>query len=125
MAVHFYSSLFRSDEEATRVFPTGLFPPISTEMYSGLATDYSINEAKMALKGMGSSKVPCPNGFNPGFFKHTWDVMGSAIYAFAQDILVGKEISEEAASALLILIPKGTTHLQSKFFGLQVCVMLV
>lgn len=116
MALQFYDSLFLSNPEANGVFPTGLFPPIPMSMRLGLEADYSIDETKRALQGMGSSKAPGPDGFHPGFFKHTWDMTGSAVHDFAKDILGGKEVFEEAAEALLVLIPKDTKPTSIKGF---------
>lgn len=38
-------------------FPTSFFPPIFADFSLVLVADYSINETKLALKGMGSSKA--------------------------------------------------------------------
>lgn len=42
----------------------------------------------------------------PGFFKTTWDIAGAAVNGFTHGILGGKEVSEEEAEALLMLVPK-------------------
>lgn len=106
MAVQFYETLFHSVAVAIGDFPTGFFPQISVGLMLGLEADHSINETKKALRGMGSLKALGPDGFHPRFFKHTWGTTGSAIHTFAQGILRGKEVSEEIAKPLLVLIPK-------------------
>lgn len=67
-----------------------------------------MEETKKALKEMGSWKAPGPNRYQPGFIKNTWDIIGHDVHQFVQGVIKGKEVSNEAASALLVLVPKET-----------------
>lgn len=55
---------------------------------------------------MWSLKTPGPDGFQPLFFKKTWNITGQALHNFAQDVLKGADFPAEAAEAMLVLIPK-------------------
>lgn len=65
-----------------------------------------MSEAKKALSEMGSWEAPGPDGYQPGFFKHTWEITGQQVYSFAQAILNGGDVTSEDAKALLVLVPK-------------------
>lgn len=67
---------------------------------------------------MGSLKSPRTDGFQPLFFKRTWAKTGAALGSFILGTLRGEEISEEAAAALLVLIPKEETPASIRNFRL-------
>lgn len=85
----------------------------------------AIREAKVtmavtlkALSEMESWKSLGPDGYQLGFFRKTWEVTGSAVHRFVQDILKRDEISKEAAETLLVLIPKEAKPMSLKNFRL-------
>lgn len=51
-------------------------------------------------------KAPGPDGFQPIFFKRTWEITGQAVHSFVHGVLKGGEVPLEALEALLVLIPK-------------------
>lgn len=65
---------------------------------------------------MGSWEAPGPDGYQPGFFKKTWDTTRACVHQFVKEILEGKEVLEEAAVALLVLVPKQTKPCVLKYF---------
>lgn len=68
-------------------------------------TEISMTDIERALSKMGSWKAPGPDGYQAGFFKKTWATTGPAIHKFVQEVMKGGEISEDATTTLLVLVP--------------------
>lgn len=107
MAVSFYESLFKSEPRRGGQFIHGAFPPIDPGLMDTLDKEATEDEIRNALRSMGSYKAPGPDGFQPVFFKKTWNTTGAAVTKFVREVLRGEPIPEGAAEALLVLIPKG------------------
>lgn len=78
----------------------GFFPPLNKVVMRNLEVDFSLEDTKKALMGMGSLKAPGPNGYQPIFFKSTWVVTGEALHNFSQKTF------REKGSQPKLLIPK-------------------
>lgn len=108
LAVSYYDALFKSAEgSGRREFISGAFLVIGEDMRVALKGELSEEEMKKDLKGMGSYKAPGSDGYQVVFFKDTWDITAKAIRSFVKDILGGGDLPEDAAEALLVLIPNG------------------
>lgn len=68
--------------------------------------ELSMEETWTTLNSMDSFKATGPDGYHSVFFKRTQQITGSALYSVVRNILERGSIPEEAADALLILIPK-------------------
>lgn len=108
MSVNFYSSLFRYDPNANGRFISDLFPPIAEKVKSVLRSNYSMTKCQTTLNAMGSLKASGPDGFPPSFFMKAWEITGPTVYRFVHEVLDGSDVPKEAATALLVLIPKET-----------------
>lgn len=108
MAVQYYKELFSSRKEPGGDFITEHFPTIGMNTKKELSRDVSMEEALKALKGMGSYKAPRPDGFQAIFYKKTWSKIGKSVHSFVKKMLEDGEVLEEAAEAILMLIPKET-----------------
>lgn len=84
----------------------GCFPRINEAMRDRIEADFSIEETKNALRAMESLKAPGPDGYQPIFFKRTWEVTGTTLQEFTQRIIGGEEMPVAAAEVLPVLIPK-------------------
>lgn len=73
-----------------------------------LGKEVDMGETKQALKDMGSYRAPGLDGFQAIFLKKTWHTMGETVHHFVKKVFEDGNISEGAAEALLVLIPKGT-----------------
>lgn len=82
----FYIDLFKSDATCGGDFIMGRFPQL-TEQLGKLGAAYNIEETQRALLSMCSLKAPGPDGFQPIFFKETWEITGSALHSFARGVL--------------------------------------
>lgn len=106
MALDYYKNLFTTDPSAGGEFITGGFPRVEDSLLEELSKDVSEEETWRALKDMGSYKDPGPDGFQAIFFKRTCEVTGVAVHAFVKAAIEEGVLSEEAAAASLVLIPK-------------------
>lgn len=89
-------------------FITGSFPRIDASTGELLEKEVEMEETERALRSMGSYRAPGPDGFQPIFFKKTWHTTGAAVHSFVKKVFEDGDIPEEAAEAILVLIPKGT-----------------
>lgn len=104
--VRLYEELSTPSGRTKVNFMRNCYPQISEEDQSCLQAEYSIAETKKALNGMGSMKAPGPDGYQALFFKRTWERTSHALHHFSLGVLKGEEFPNEAAEALLVLIPK-------------------
>lgn len=102
----FYKDLSTASPTAVGDFMRGCFPPLNEHTRQALAASFLFEDTSNALRGMGSMKAPGPDGYQPIFFEHTWEVTGHALHQFTQRILEGEEVPLDAAEVLLVLIPK-------------------
>lgn len=106
LAVDFFSNLFKSDHQGPHEFICGEFPTMENEHNAAWCEEWMTNEIEKALREMGAWKAPGPNGYQPGFYKATWETTGQSVLKFVLDTLKDKEIPEEDAEATLVLIAK-------------------
>lgn len=66
----------------------------------------TLDEVKDALSSMGFEKAPGPEGFNAGFFKLHWELMGSLLPRVVLHCLKSGKISKPLAATSIHLIPK-------------------
>lgn len=87
-----------------------------------LTKEVSKEEIRRALVKMGSYKALGPDGFQPIFFKETWNINGMTVCAFVKGIMDGQPVPEEYAEALLVLISKeGQPESMKGFRPLSLC----
>lgn len=65
---------------------------------------------KKAFSAMGSWKAPGPDGYQPGFFKRTWETTGQSVHRFVQELLRGEEVTNDDIEVLLVMVPKEKSH---------------
>ncbi|XP_031120802.1 uncharacterized protein LOC116024038 [Ipomoea triloba] len=65
-----------------------------------------MDEIKTALFSMFPNKDPGPDGMNPGFYQHYWDVVGGDVSAFVIDCLNSCTFPEGLNDTNVVLIPK-------------------
>lgn len=53
---------------------------ISHEDNMSLTSDFTIDDFRAAAFSMQADKCPGPDGFNPGFYHHFWDMCGKEVY---------------------------------------------
>lgn len=108
MAVELYSKLFRADQSRGGDFTAGHFPDLLQLQREVWDAEWTMSKAKKSLSEMGSWKAPGLDGYQPGFFKRTWDVTGQSLYRFVDGLLKEGEVTKEDLKALLVMVPKET-----------------
>ncbi|XP_019158004.1 PREDICTED: uncharacterized protein LOC109154732 [Ipomoea nil] len=71
-------------------------PRVSLEQNNELLRPFVPEEVKTALFSMFPDKAPGPNGMNPGFYQHFWDVVGGDVSQMKP--LMGDLISESQSA---------------------------
>lgn len=107
LAMEFYKRLFTFDHEAGRSLMRGCFSLLDGTVKRRPQEGFSLEDTKKPLMSMEPLKALGPDGFQPIFFKSTWEVTGEALHKFTQRVLGGEQVSPEVDEALLVLIPKG------------------
>lgn len=81
--------------------------PLITDAHNEtLSRRVTIQEVKTALFDMKSEKSPGPDGLNPGFFQHFWDIIGSDLLTFCADFFRTGNLPDNINSTNIVLIPK-------------------
>jgi len=79
---------------------------VTEDMNNMLLMPYSDVEIYEALKMMGPTKSPGPDGFNDLFFLHNWDIIGKDVVSLVKTILSGGGLPPKLNHTHVVLIPK-------------------
>ncbi|KAA3453235.1 reverse transcriptase [Gossypium australe] len=86
----YFENLFSSKGVANpSKVPEGIKRSISHEINEGLQSPFREEEVRTTLNGMGSTKVPRPDGFPALFFQKYWHIVGKEVLEFCLGILNG------------------------------------
>lgn len=101
-------------------FIKGCFPTIDTITKEELCREVSIEETLRAPKSMGAYKALGLDDFQSIFFKKTWSKIGEEVHSFVKRMLEDREVLEEAAEPILVLVPKEKSLALYEGFDLSV-----
>ncbi|KAA3455702.1 reverse transcriptase [Gossypium australe] len=106
-AKNYFENLFTSKGVADpRVILEGIEGNISVETNKCLQAPFREDEVRMALKGMGPTKAPGPDGFPVTFFQKYWHIVGKEVLGFCLGVLnEGREV-DAVNITNIVLIPK-------------------
>ncbi|GAU25702.1 hypothetical protein TSUD_216310 [Trifolium subterraneum] len=93
---------------------------ISLEDNNILTAPFSLAEFKIAGFSMEADKCPGPDGFNPGFYQHFWELCGHEIYNAACAWLPSGDFPPNLNSTNIALIPKGRSILDNAMTTIQI-----
>ncbi|KAA3475146.1 reverse transcriptase [Gossypium australe] len=103
----YFENLFTSKGVADpREILEGIEGSISVEINESLQAPFREDEVRMALKGMGPTKAPGPDGFPAIFFQKYWHIVGKEVLRFCLGVLNEGKEAGSANMTNIVLIPK-------------------
>jgi hypothetical protein len=105
-AWQFFRDKFRNPYGLRPTLEGCTFKQLSDSDRNLLVAPFSSAEFKAAVWDCGSNKAPGPDGFNFGFIKRFWDVLGTYFCSVFEQFYNSGEISKGCSSSFITLIPK-------------------
>ncbi|KAG7599606.1 Endonuclease/exonuclease/phosphatase superfamily [Arabidopsis suecica] len=108
LAVNYYKRLYSMEDVDSdfEQLPSVGFTRLPREELQELSRPYTKEDVEKAVRSMGQYKAPGPDGFQPGFYQHCWDVVGCSVTKFVLDFFATSNLPEETNDALVVLIAK-------------------
>lgn len=79
--MEYYDRLFKYEARVGGQFNTGAFLPLEAGVCEDPTKEYTEEETRLALRGIGSYKAPGLDGYQAVFFKSSWSVVGTAVHS--------------------------------------------
>ena len=79
-----------------------------------LTANFSKEEFRVAIFSMNSDKCPGPDGYNPGFYQHFWNVCSDDIFKDCCEWLNTGHFPSSLNTTNIALIPKGNSQTSMK-----------
>ncbi|XP_010484806.1 PREDICTED: uncharacterized protein LOC104763089 [Camelina sativa] len=73
---------------------------------TALNRPFLATEVEFSIRCMGKYKAPGPDGFQPIFYQHCWDMVGTSVTRFVLDFFETGVLPRELNDALVVLIAK-------------------
>lgn len=73
--------------------PLAGFVRLTQAELRALNLPFTTAEVEDAIRRMGQFKAPGPDGFQPGFYQHCWDVVGNSVTKFVLDFFRDKGVT--------------------------------
>ncbi|KAG7579838.1 Ribonuclease H domain [Arabidopsis thaliana x Arabidopsis arenosa] len=108
LAVDYYQRLYSMvdiDQEVDSLPKEG-FTRLTREELQELNKPFSPKEIENSVRSMGKYKAPGPDGFQPVFYQHCWEVVGPSVVRFVLDFFETGALPPETNDALIVLIAK-------------------
>jgi hypothetical protein len=107
IAREYFSNLFQKQASARDEVLNVITATITTEDNEKLLEPFVLEEFREAIFFMEADKCPGPDGFNPGFYQHFWDICGKDIFDADCSWLDSGVFPPGLNSTNIALIPKG------------------
>lgn len=110
LAIGYYRRLYSivDVDEVVPKLPREGFVALSQADYTHLNKPFSAEEVLKAIRGMGKYKAPGPDGFQPVFYQHCWDIVGDLVVRFVLDFFRTGELPPNTNDVLIVLLEKVT-----------------
>ncbi|PNX80358.1 ribonuclease H, partial [Trifolium pratense] len=106
VAKNYFDHLFRANATVQDPILSLVSPKITLEDNERLVAPITKDELKEALFQMHPDKSPGPDGFNPAFYQHFWDLCSNDIYEAAKEWLERGYFPSSLNETNICLIPK-------------------
>ncbi|KAG7547784.1 Ribonuclease H domain [Arabidopsis suecica] len=108
LAINYYQRLYSMEDVDAVVekLPINGFERLTHEEKTGLNKLFTAQEVEATIRSMGKYKAPGPDGFQPVFYQHCWDVVGNSVVRFVLDFFATGELPPDMNAALVVLIAK-------------------
>ncbi|XP_031104893.1 uncharacterized protein LOC116009862 [Ipomoea triloba] len=108
VVLNYFHDIFASNVSTTNLdsFTASITPRVTQEHNTALLRPFELEEVKAALLSMFPDKAPGPDGMNPGFYQHYWDVVGGDVSAFVLNCLNSSSFPPGLNDTNVVLIPK-------------------
>ncbi|GAU45954.1 hypothetical protein TSUD_301630 [Trifolium subterraneum] len=106
VALNYFNHLFKSNPTVHEPVLSLISPKITREDNERLDRPITREELKEALFQMHPDKAPGPDGFNPAFYQHFWDLCGDDIFEAAKEWLGKGYFPSSLNKTNICLIPK-------------------
>jgi hypothetical protein len=105
-ARNYFDHLFQANTTSHDPILSIIAPKITQEDNDRLVAPITKEELKEALFQMHPDKAPGPDGFNPAFYQHFWDLCGSDIFEATKEWLDRGYFPSSLNETNICLIPK-------------------
>lgn len=103
----YFSNLFHADSFVNVThLQVPLVPRLNQEGVAALMAPVTMEEVHKAVFSMKSYKAPGPDGFQPLFFKHFWEIICEDVWGFGRQAFIHSYSDKCIAEILIVLIPK-------------------
>ncbi|KAL8151704.1 hypothetical protein V2J09_021512, partial [Rumex salicifolius] len=108
MVTQYYQRLYSMDDVTLELsaLPSGGFVDLNPSECDRLNKPFSSAEIEAAVRSMGRYKAPGPDGFQPVFYQHCWDVVGPSVVRFVFEFFETGCLPRSTNDALIVLIGK-------------------
>lgn len=102
----YYTNIFSGTDQVANFPVNDNEVQVSEEQNKALTEKLTFAEFTEAIKSMHPDKASGPDGLNPAFFQHFWNLFGKEVFKCCQDWLEDGAFSASVNDTTLVLIPK-------------------
>ena len=106
VTVDYFQNLFRKCGNQAVLNLDYVGRRVSSDQNDKLVAPFQLEEFTRAIRHMHTDKSPGPDSFNPAFFQHFWDLIGSHIYQSCVGWLDQTHFPSNLNNRTIVLIPK-------------------
>ncbi|PNX75183.1 hypothetical protein L195_g031114, partial [Trifolium pratense] len=106
IAKDYFMDIFQQQQGERMSVLNAVSPSISKDDNNDLTAPFTVAEFKDVVFSMEADKFPGPDGFNPGFYQHFWDLCGNDIFTVGCSWLYCGAFPPNLNSTNIALIPK-------------------
>jgi hypothetical protein len=114
VARNYFTDIFQRQNSTLSPVLDVIVPTISLDDNMNLTAPFTFDEFRDAIFSMKPDKCPGPDGFNPGFYQHFWNLCGQEIFKDCCSWLTTGIFPSTLNMTHIALIPKGDVQTSMK-----------